>query len=81
MPSSSAAGRAFLAGTFSTNSAEALAADRSFVGWATSAQPRDAQQEAVAQCTQNGGQNCMLHPFSSAPIEGSKFHTPGGVRS
>ena len=39
----------------------ALAADRSFVGWATSAQPRDAQQEAVAQCTQNGGQNCMLH--------------------
>lgn len=39
----------------------ALAADRSFVGSATSVQPREAQQQAIEQCTKEGGENCMLH--------------------
>lgn len=41
----------------------ALAADRSFVGWATSTEPREAQQKAVEQCTKNGGTKCTLHVF------------------
>ncbi|MGO9093735.1 MAG: DUF4189 domain-containing protein [Bryobacteraceae bacterium] len=41
----------------------ALAADRSFVGWATSTEPRDAQQKAVEECAKNGGARCALHVF------------------
>ena len=41
----------------------ALAADRTFVGWATSTEPRDAQQKAVAACMKDGGARCALHIF------------------
>jgi hypothetical protein len=41
----------------------ALAADRSFVGWATSTEARAAQQKAVEECTKNGGMKCALHVF------------------
>jgi hypothetical protein len=39
----------------------ALAADRSFVGWATSTEARAAQQKAIEDCTKNGGTRCALH--------------------
>jgi hypothetical protein len=39
----------------------ALAADRSFVGCATSTEARAAQQKAVAECAKNGGTRCALH--------------------
>ena len=41
----------------------ALAADRSFVGWATSTEARAAQQKAIEECTKNGGMKCALHVF------------------
>ena len=40
-----------------------LAWDRSFVGWATSTEPREAQQKAVEKCTKDGGTRCALHVF------------------
>ena len=40
-----------------------LAWDRSFVGWATSTEPREAQQKAVEECTKDGGTRCALHVF------------------
>jgi len=39
----------------------ALAADRDFAGWGTSADPRDAQQKAMAACRKAGGTTCALH--------------------
>jgi hypothetical protein len=41
----------------------ALAADGSFVGWATSTEPREAQQKALKECAKNGGMKCALHVF------------------
>jgi hypothetical protein len=41
----------------------ALAADRSFFGWATSADPREAQRRAVEECVKHGGARCVLHIF------------------
>lgn len=56
-------GRACVLRTAFNKECGALAADGSFVGWATSTQPREAQQNAIAQCTNNGGRNCALHVF------------------
>jgi len=39
----------------------ALAADRDFTGWGTSANVRDAQQQAIGQCQKAGGTRCVLH--------------------
>lgn len=39
----------------------ALAADRSFAGWGTSPDPREANQKAIAACQKAGGANCVLH--------------------
>jgi hypothetical protein len=39
----------------------ALAADRDFTGWAVSADQREAQQKAVAECARAGGARCALH--------------------
>jgi hypothetical protein len=39
----------------------ALAADRDFAGWGTSADQREAQQKAIADCKKAGGANCALH--------------------
>ena len=39
----------------------ALAADRDFAGWGTSANPREAQQKAIAECKKAGGTTCALH--------------------
>jgi hypothetical protein len=39
----------------------ALAADRDFAGWGTSADQREAQQNAIADCRKAGGTNCALH--------------------
>jgi hypothetical protein len=39
----------------------ALAADRVFAGWGTSADPREAQQKAMAACQKAGGTACALH--------------------
>jgi hypothetical protein len=41
----------------------ALAADRDFTGWGTSANPREAQQRAMAECQKAGGTKCALHIF------------------
>lgn len=56
-------GRACVLQTVFNKQCAALAADGSFVGWATSTEPRVAQQNAVAQCTSDGGKNCALHVF------------------
>jgi len=39
----------------------ALAADRGFTGWGTSADQREAQQKAIAGCQKAGGTTCVLH--------------------
>lgn len=39
----------------------ALAADRDFAGWGTSADQGEAQQKAIADCKKAGGTNCALH--------------------
>ncbi len=41
----------------------ALAADRSFFGWGTSADPKEAQRRAVEECGKDGGARCTLHVF------------------
>ena len=41
----------------------ALAADRDITGLGTSANPRDAQQQAIAECQRAGGSHCALHVF------------------
>lgn len=56
-------GKACVLQTAFNKQCAALAADRSFVGWATSTQPREAQQKAVEQCAKDGGRNCALHVF------------------
>jgi hypothetical protein len=39
----------------------ALAADRDFTGWGTSADQREAQQKAIDDCKKAGGARCVLH--------------------
>jgi hypothetical protein len=39
----------------------ALAADRDFTGWGTSADQREAQQKAIDDCKKSGGARCVLH--------------------
>ena len=39
----------------------ALAADRDSTGWGTSANAREAQQIAIAECQRAGGTRCVLH--------------------
>jgi hypothetical protein len=39
----------------------ALAADREFAGWGTSADQREAQQKAIDDCKKAGGARCVLH--------------------
>ena len=39
----------------------ALAADRTFTGWATSADQRQALQKAVDECKKAGGTMCVPH--------------------
>lgn len=39
----------------------ALAADRDFAGWGTSANQMEANQQAIAACRKAGGANCALH--------------------
>ena len=39
----------------------ALAADRDFAGWGTSADEREAQQKAVDECKRAGGTRCVVH--------------------
>jgi hypothetical protein len=39
----------------------ALAADRDITGLGTSANPRDAQQQAITECQKAGGTRCALH--------------------
>jgi Domain of unknown function (DUF4189) len=39
----------------------ALAADRDFTGWGTSADQREAQQKAIDDCKKAGGTRCALH--------------------
>jgi len=39
----------------------ALAADRGFFGWGTSANQREAQQRAIEECRKDGGARCVLH--------------------
>jgi hypothetical protein len=56
-------GKACVLRTVFNKQCGALAADRSFVGWATSTEPRDAQQKAVEECTKDGGTKCALHVF------------------
>lgn len=63
MSACSQRGRACALQTIFYKQCAALAADRSFVGWATSTQPREAQQKAIEQCTKDGGENCVLHVF------------------
>jgi hypothetical protein len=41
----------------------ALAADRDFTGWGTSADAREAQQKAIDSCKKAGGSRCALHIF------------------
>ena len=41
----------------------ALATDRDITGLGTSANPRDAQQQAVAQCQRAGGSRCLMRVF------------------
>jgi hypothetical protein len=38
----------------------ALAADRNFTGWGTSADQREAQQKAIDECKKAGGTGCVL---------------------
>jgi hypothetical protein len=39
----------------------ALAADRNFTGWGSSAHQREAQQKAIDDCKKAGGTRCVLH--------------------
>jgi len=54
-------GKACVLETVFNKQCGALAADRNFVGWATSTEPREAQQKALAECTKDGGTRCALH--------------------
>ena len=56
-------GKACVLRTVFNKQCAALAWDRSFAGWATSTEPREAQQKAVEACTKDGGTRCALHVF------------------
>jgi hypothetical protein len=63
MTACSQRGRACVLRTVFNKQCAALASDRGFAGWATSTDPREAQQKAVEACTKNGGTRCTLHVF------------------
>ncbi len=63
MDACSQRGKACVLRTVFNKECGALASDRSFAGWATSTDPREAQRNAVAQCTKDGGTRCALHIF------------------
>jgi hypothetical protein len=56
-------GKACVLQTVFNKQCAALAWDRSFVGWATSTEPREARQKAVEECTKDGGTKCAIHVF------------------
>jgi hypothetical protein len=56
-------GKACVLRTVFNKQCGALAWDRSFAGWATSTEPREAQQKAVEECAKDGGTRCALHVF------------------
>jgi hypothetical protein len=54
-------GKACVLQTAFNKACGALAADRNFAGWGTSADARDAQQKAMAACQKAGGTSCARH--------------------
>jgi hypothetical protein len=56
-------GKACVLRTVFNKQCAALARDGRFVGWATSTEPREAQQKAVEECRKDGGTRCALQVF------------------
>jgi hypothetical protein len=61
MAACSQRGKACVLRTAFNKQCAALAADRTFTGFATSADQREAQQKAIAECQKAGGARCVLH--------------------
>lgn len=56
-------GRACALQTVFNKQCAALARDRTFVGLATSADPRETQRKAIDECVKGGGTRCVLQVF------------------
>lgn len=63
MKACAARGKACVLETVFNKQCLGLARDRTFVGVATSVDPREAQRKVVEACTKNGGTNCALLIF------------------
>jgi hypothetical protein len=61
MAACSQRGKACVLRTAFNKQCGALAADRDFAGWGTSADQREAQQTALDACKRAGGARCVLH--------------------
>ncbi len=61
MTTCSQRGKACVLRTAFNKQCGALAADRDFAGWGTSADQREAQQKAIDECKKAGGTRCVLH--------------------
>ncbi len=63
MSACSQRGKACILRTTFNKQCGALAADRDISGWGTSADPRQAQRQAMDECRKAGGTRCVLHVF------------------